>query len=309
MSDEHLAVPPALRPGDGISIVAPASSPERKTFDAAIANLQRAGYRPKTYRDVCTPRGYLSGTDSERAEELNEAFADPDTSMVLAARGGYGCGRILDKIDFDLLKRRPKIVCGYSDLTALHAAIHRRCGLVSFHGPNLVAGLGDDAAETVDERHATFAMFRGGPNEILLTAGDTLSDGVAEGRLAGGNAAVLLSVLGTPYEPDLSGAILVLEDVGEAPYRIDRLLTQLRLSGVFDRLAGLVLGYFTEATLTDGPTVEQVAAEFLEPLNVPVVAGAPFGHEHPNMPLPLGARVRLDADRRMLETLQPVVSQ
>lgn len=318
MSAPLLAAPPALRPGDAISVVAPASAPKRAAFDAAMANLQAAGYRPKTYRDVCTPHGYLSGTDAARADELNQAFADPETTMVLAARGGYGVGRILDRIDYGLLAARPKIVCGYSDITALHAAIGRLCGLVSFHGPNLIDGLGDDSADSEAERSATHALLAGQRKrgDDLLPAAPamrTVVGGQAEGRLVGGNAAVLLSILGTPYGPDFEGpgsdgAILLLEDVHEAPYRIDRLLTQLRLAGVLGRLGGVVLGYFTDADARRGPSVDEVAAELLEPLGVPTLASAPIGHEHPNLPLPLGARVELDVDAGTLRLRQEVVT-
>lgn len=302
-----LAVPPALRPGDAISVVAPASAPRREAFDAAVARLAALGYRPKTYRDLCTPFGYLAGTDAERAGELSEAFADPETTMVLAARGGYGCGRILDRVNFDPLAARPKIVCGYSDLTALHAAIQRRAGLVSFHGPNLVGGLGGDAPCDV-ERDATLAMLRGERPEVLLAGTRTVQGGVAEGRLVGGNLAVLTSLLGTPDEPGFDGAILAIEDTGEAPYRVDRLLTQLRASGRLGRIAGVVLGYFSDADPGSGPPVESVLDELLAPLGVPVLAGCPFGHEHPNLPLPLGALARLDADAARLDPLGPLVA-
>ncbi|TWT93465.1 putative murein peptide carboxypeptidase [Botrimarina colliarenosi] len=296
-----LNVPPALCEGDAISIVAPASSPKREAFDVAMANLTALGYRPKTYRYLCKPHGYLSGTDAERADELNQAFADPETTMVLAARGGYGCGRILDQVDFGLLADRPKIVSGYSDLTALHAAIQRRSGLVSFHGPNLVGGWGDDTSASQAERDAALALFSGqsGAGSELLPATDSmrsLSDGTAIGRLVGGNLAVLVSLVGTPDEPDFDGAILVVEDIGEAPYRIDRLLTQLRMAGVLDQIAGAVLGYFTDADPDGGPSAEAVLTEFLQPLGVPVAMGAPVGHEHPNFPLPFGARVILDVN-------------
>jgi len=308
---KSLAIPPALRPGDAISIVAPASSPKRDRFEAAMANLTALGYRPKVYRDFCTPHGFLSGTDDERIAELEAAFRDPETTMVLAVRGGYGCGRIVDRVDFSLLTARPKIVCGYSDLTALHAAIQRRCGLLSFHGPNLVAGLGAGEEEKAAETAASFAMFRGvsvseltGPFQSSLQA---LHPGIATGHLIGGNLAVLLSLLGTPDEPDFNGAILMIEDTGEAPYRVDRLLTQLRTSGRLGKMAGAVLGYFSDYDKDARPTADEVLAEFFGPLGVPVIAGAPFGHEHPNLPLPMGATVRLDADAQGLELLQPVV--
>lgn len=314
-SDQPLALPPALKPGDAISIVAPASSPQRHAFDAEMARLTALGYRPKTYRDVCTPHGYLSGTDAARAAELEDAFRDPETTMVLAARGGYGCGRILDRIDFGLLADRPKIVCGYSDLSALHAAIQHRGGLLSFHGPNLVGGLGGGSAEHEPEIAATLSMLSGEHGDLGcdLTAPfqgslKTIHGGRATGRLIGGNLAVFLGLVGTPDEPDFDGAILAIEDTGERPYRVDRLLTQLRISGRLGRIAGAVLGYFSDADPGDGPPVEEVLAEFLAPLGVPVLAGAPFGHEHPNLPLPMGARVRLDADAPGLELLQAVVS-
>lgn len=314
MSDlkaKQLAIPPALKLGDAISIVAPASSPKRDRFEAAMANLAAMGYRPKTYRDFCTPHGYLSGTDDERVAELEAAFRDSETTMVLAVRGGYGCGRIVDRIDFGLLASRPKIVCGYSDLTALHAAIQRRCGLVSFHGPNLVAGLGAGEEENAAETASSFAMFRGVSVSQLTGSFQsgikTLSPGVATGHLIGGNLAVLMGLLSTQNEPDFDRAILMIEDTGEAPYRVDRLLTQLRTSGRLGKIAGAVLGYFSDYDKDARPTADEVLAEFFGPLGVPAIAGAPFGHEHPNLPLPMGATVRLDADLPSLELLQPVV--
>lgn len=306
-----LTLPPALKPGDGISIVAPASPPKQRQFDSGFAALAAIGYRPKTYRDFCCRETYLAGTDAERIEELETAFRDPETTMVLAVRGGYGCGRIVDRVDFRLLAQRPKIVCGYSDLTALHAAIQLRAGLVSFHGPNLVSGLGDTDPDTADERAATWSLLQGG-----FAVGDTLASrsdgyerfasGVAEGPLVGGNLAVLGSLLGTPDAPDFRGAILVLEDTGESAYRIDRLLTQLRQTGALGQLGGIVLGYFSK---TDGhEKAEAVLRSELQSLGIPVLASMPVGHEHPNYPLPLGARVRLDADRGSLELAQTVVS-
>lgn len=308
----ELAVPPALKPGDGISIVAPASSPRRKRLDTALANLTSAGYRPKLYRDVCSSDGYLSGSDQERVAELEAAFRDPETTMILAARGGYGVGRILSRVDFRLLTQQPKIVCGYSDLTALHTAIQRRSGLVSFHGPNLIDGLGDTQPDTVPERDASMALFSGrcGAGIDLLAASQrvrVLTQGIAEGRLVGGNLAVFTSLMGTPDQPDTDGSILLIEDVHEPPYRVDRLLNQLRASGILSRISGAVVGYFTDVGNESGPTVEQVIRSFLEPLGVPVLLAAPSGHEHPNLPLPLGAAVRLQTEGRQLLLMQNVV--
>ncbi|QDT68632.1 putative murein peptide carboxypeptidase [Planctomycetes bacterium MalM25] len=309
----QLTRPPALKPGDAISVVAPASSPRREACDRALEALARAGYTPKVYRDFCQPHGYLAGVDAERVDELEQAFRDPDTSAVLAVRGGYGVGRILDRIDFGLLTERPKIVCGYSDITALHAAIQRRCGMISFHGPNLMSGLGDTDDDTQAERDAALDLFTGrrGEGADLLSGAATpatLTGGVAEGRLVGGNLAVMMSLLGTPDQPDFYGAILLLEDTGEVPYRVDRLLNQLRMSGLLQRIAGAVLGYFSNAESRRGPSVDEVLGEFFEPLGVPVITGAPIGHEHPNLTAPLGARVRLDADGSRLLLDEAVVS-
>lgn len=306
-----LAIPPALKAGAGISIVAPASPPKQQAFESGLAALSAIGYRPKTYRDFCCRESYLAGTDAERIEELETAFRDPDTTMVLAVRGGYGCGRILDRVDFRLLAQRPKIVCGYSDLTALHAAIQRRAGLISFHGPNLIDGLGDTDPATADERVATWSLLQGGfaAGDALANRNDDydrLTGGVAEGPLVGGNLAVLGSLLGTPDAPDFRGAILVLEDTGESAYRIDRLLTQMRQTGALGQLGGIVLGHFSK---TDGhEKAEAVLRSELQSFGIPVLAGLPVGHEHPNYPLPLGGRVRLDADRGLLELAQNVVS-
>ena len=308
---DQLSVPPALKPGDAVSVVAPASSPDRAVCEAALAGLESYGYRPKTYRDLCTPVGYLSGADEQRSGELQQAIDDPETAMILAVRGGNGVGRILDQVDLSPLIERPKIVCGYSDITALHMAIQQRCRLVSFHGPNLVSGLGDTTEATSSEREAFHRLVSGElkPGDSLCpdTARlRTVRGGVAEGHLIGGNFATVNSILRTPAEPSFDGAVLFVEDIGEHPYRIDRLLVQLRLGGLLQQLAGVVVGYFTDC-VDEGPTVEEVLFEFFEPLGVPVLAGFPAGHEHPNLPLPLGARVRLDADQRDLLLAQRVV--
>ena len=301
-----LTAPPALRPGDAISIVAPASFPEAEACATAIQIFSAAGYEARVHRDFCSHCGYLAGTDEERADELNQAFADPETRMVLAVRGGYGTPRLLDRLDFLLLKNRPKIVCGYSDITALHSAIQRQCGLISFHGPNLVDGLGNDSAATATERKMFYSLATGATLPPMK-AGKSLHGGVAQGRLVGGNLAVLTGLLGTPYAPDFAGSVLFLEETGEAPYRIDRMLTQLRLAGVFDKVTGIVCGYFTECVADDGSTVGEVLEEFLASLGVPVLVDFPAGHEHPNLPLPMGALVEIDGNKGTLGMAQSVV--
>lgn len=309
-----LTPPPALRLGDAVSLVAPASGPDPTVYSAAVQELRSWGYEPRTYRDITRCERYLAGPDDDRAAELNEAFADPETKAVIAVRGGYGVMRILDRVDFDRLSARPKIVCGYSDITALHAAVQTRCGMVSFHGPNLIAGLGDASTEAAAEREAFYRLAAGddrvgsvlGPRSAEMA--QTIQPGVARGRLVGGNVALVAALVGTEWMPETAGAILLLEDIGEPPYRVDRLLAQLRLAGVLDSLAGVVCGYFTDCVAENGPRVEEVLRGYLEPLGVPVVLGFPAGHEHPNPPLPLGAEVELDADACMLTLLSPAVA-
>jgi muramoyltetrapeptide carboxypeptidase len=309
-------LPPALVAGAAISVVAPASSPNPGAFAVACERLAQLGFRAKTYRELCEPLGYLAGNDWDRAHELEAAIADPETSMILAVRGGYGVARMLPHIDLTGLARRPKIVCGYSDLTALHAAIQHRTGLVSFHGPNLVNGLGGDAAETAVEVAGLMALVtgEGGEGWSLCPASAAaalrcVSPGSAEGPLVGGNLSVLAAMVGTPDEPAYDGAILFLEDTGEAPYRIDRMLTQLLSGGRLDRVAGIVLGYFSDPGETGRPDAGEVLAERLAPLGTPLLAGFPAGHEHPNLPLPMGAIVRLDAGEGSLTLTCPVVER
>ncbi len=269
----------------------------------------------KSYRDLTHPGGYLSGTDEERAEEMNQALADPTTKMVLAVRGGYGVGRILDRIDFSLLVAQPKLVCGYSDLTALHAAVQRRANLVSIHGPNLIGGLGEVRHVADQEKRAFHRLVDcNQPREgldLLLDADksrlETYSMGDAAGRLVGGNLAVLTSLIGTPYEPDFVGGILFLEDIGEPFYRIDRMLTQLLQSGACAQLKGVILGHFTDCQSEGNEQKDRdkaFFASFFTHLKIPLLAGFPAGHEHPNHSLPMGAYVHLNTTSQTLVVAQ-----
>ncbi|MGL4512643.1 MAG: S66 peptidase family protein [Lacipirellulaceae bacterium] len=311
----RLLLPPLL-PGAAISLVAPASWPAPAAVALACERVQRLGFLVRTYRDFPTPTRYLAGTDDERAREFEAAIADPDTSMILAVRGGYGVTRMLSHVNLSGLARRPKIVCGYSDLTALHAAVQRRTGLVTVHGPNLVNGLGGDPDESAIEIDALMALVAHGVGEgwSLCPAAcrDRLrcvASGTGDGPLVGGNLAVLAALVGTPDEPAYDGCVLFLEDTGEAPYRIDRMVTQLLAAGRLDRVAGVVLGYFSEPGEAASPTAAEVLGELLATLGVPILAGFPAGHEHPNAPLPMGGMVSLDSGAKSLTLLGPIVDR
>jgi muramoyltetrapeptide carboxypeptidase len=287
-------------PGARVALVAPAG-PLRNEDElaASIEHARDFGWEPVPGPNVLARRGYLAGTDEQRASDLNAALRDDSIDGVWCVRGGYGAMRILSAIDYDALLRRPKPLIGYSDVTALHAAIGARAGVVSYHGPtaraSLTAFTRDSLARaTVDRRDPCGTATRAA----------TLRGGRAEGRLVGGNLALLASLVGTPYAPDYTDAILVLEDVGETTYRIDRMLRQLELSGALGKVAGIAFGQFTEGSDRDDPAslpLDDVLAEAADAAGVPAVAGIPLGHVDDQWTIPLGARAELDADACTLQ--------
>jgi len=252
--------------------------------------------------------GYLAGSDEARLKDLHEAFADTDIDAILCLRGGYGSPRLLDKIDFDLLRRNPKPFVGYSDITALHLAINRYAGFVSFHGPMLNADLlGDKQAPT---EASFFNLLRGQaragsllPHPVAFPL-TTIEPGIALGSLLGGNLSLIASTLGTPYEINTDGIILFIEDVNEPLYRIDRLLNHLRLAGKLENLRGVLVG---DVAGVDFAALCALLKQTFEPLRIPVLAGWRSGHCDPNLTLPMGALVRLDAGARELTLAQDVV--
>ena len=299
--------PPALQPGDTLAIVAPASSPSSSALAAGIECLEAAGYQVKQYRPLCEPVGYLSGSDEARATELMQAFLDPEVSGILAVRGGYGVGRLLDRLDYEAIRQQPKLLAGYSDITALHLAIDQRAGLVTYHAPHVVDCLWGGGPLDDESVSSWQRMLKNcsGPYDLIASGScarlNTITSGIARGRLLGGNLAVLCGLVGTPFEPDTTRRVLFLEDVGEPPYRVDRMLRQLQLAGKLDAVAAVVLGHFTDCDPTpDSPSrsINEVLDEYFGRLGVPVLAGFPAGHAQPNLPLPHGALVELDADRQ-----------
>jgi muramoyltetrapeptide carboxypeptidase len=301
--------PVALRPGAGIALVAPAGPVAPEAVDRAADRVRAWGWEPRLGRHARGRRGYLSGTDEERASDFNEALRDPGVDAIWCLRGGYGTMRVLEEIDWAALVARPRPVIGFSDNTALHLAIQRR-EIVSFHAPHPAAA--DFPAFSADLLRRALTVPE--PAGLLpFPAGSagragTLRGGVAEGPLVGGNLSLLAATLATAVSPRAEGAILFLEEVGEAPYRVDRLLTQLRLAGLLGRVAGVAVGAFTEAgDATGAPSVTDVLEDRLGDLGIPVAAGFPFGHVADNWTLPLGVRARLDAGAGTLTLLDPAV--
>ncbi|HEY0017593.1 MAG TPA: LD-carboxypeptidase [Longimicrobium sp.] len=302
--------PPALRPGTRVALVAAAGPMPEGGVDRAIDRVESLGWEAVP-GDYCRCRhGYLAGTDVERAADFNRALRDPSIGAVWFLRGGYGTMRILDEIDWRALAENPKALIGFSDNTAVHLAA-QRAGVVGFHGPHPHAPEFPRFARdellrvlTVAEPAGVLPLAPDGPPRA-----ETLAGGVAEGPLLGGNLSLLSATLGTPYAIRPEGAILFLEEVGEHPYRLDRLLSHLKLAGVLSAVAGIAVGGITETPVIEGiPSGMEVIRDRLGDLGIPVATGFPFGHIDDNWTLPMGVRARLDADAGTLALLEPAVA-
>ncbi|WP_313643881.1 LD-carboxypeptidase [Pseudomonas sp.] len=294
-------LPKALPSNACFAVVAPAG-PARLDAQKAGQWFAERGYRCRLMPGVQQAQGYLAGSDEQRLQDLHAAFADPEVDAILCMRGGYGSMRLLDGLDFELIARHPKPLIGYSDITALHTAIHQHTGLISFHGAMLNADLlGAKLPPTESSLLALLSGQMRQGDEIVHPAAFALEcvvAGTASGRLLGGNLSMLGATLGTLAEIDTQGGILFIEDVNEPLYRVDRLLTQLRLAGKLAGIKGVLVGDFAGITTA---ALTPLLVETFAPLGVPVLAGWRSGHCDPNVCLPLGAKVGLDsAGQRLL---------
>lgn len=290
--------PPALKPGDTIGICAPAGpANDRRAAEAGLRLLSEAGFKLRLQTGLLERRcGYLAGADQQRAAELHELWRDPEVKALLALRGGYGCLRLLELLDWELLTGLPKMLIGFSDLTVLHAARQRRSpAAVTFHGPMLCTLAAGDRESILH----FFAVLQGRQPESLAPAGlEILRPGQTRGRLTGGNLTCLSHLLATPWEPLWQDAILLLEDVGEAPYRLDRALSHLALAGRLEQVAGIILGEFNDCG--DQEAIWQRVLELTARRRPPVWANFPAGHGRRNFTLPLGAPVLMDSANAIL---------
>ena len=277
------------------------------------------GLVPKGAPHLAARWGYLAGKDEERAADLNAMFADDTVRAIFAVRGGWGSARILPHLDWKTIRANPKLLIGFSDITALHLAIAARAGFTTIHGPNAASGWGALSWESFravafEGRAPTYASPAGSEDRLAQRAGRvrTFRPGKASGPLLGGNLTVLTALMGTPYLPAFDGAILFIEDIDEAEYRIDRMLTQLALAGVLKRVAGVVFGQCTDCRARSasygGFTLSQVLQQHLEPLGVPAFQGALFGHVPNQYSLPVGVRAEIDAAAGTIRLLEPAVS-
>ena len=296
-------------PGCVMGICAPSSPVDRKSIEAAADFLSKRGHRVKLAEHLFERRGYLAGSDEHRAEDFNAMFASSDVQLILVAKGGYGAARILNRLDYGVIQSNPKPLVGFSDVTAIQTALLSRCNLVSFYGPLAAVGFSGRSASRCYSGLMDLLSARPGfpligsqwPRSV-----EVLSSGQAEGRLIGGCLSVLVSLLGTPFFPNVERPILFIEDVDEPPYRIDRYLTQLELAGVLGSASAILVGSLAHCySRRKKPTLtaREVLMEKLGSLGCPVVIGMPFGHIAGGVSLPQGVRARLDTDTRELELM------
>ena len=302
--------PAHLNKGDMIGIVAPASPVERDVLERSFSFLEQLGLRYKLGASVYKKKGYLAGSDEERLADLHEMFRDPEVKGIICAGGGYGSARYAEQLDLDLIHNNPKVFWGFSDITYLHTAIRQGAGLVTFHGPMLASCV---AQQEFHELSGKMFEQLFSPVEVHYSESisplETLVGGVAEGDVVGGNLTQLVNSLGSEFEIQTNNRLLVIEDVGEEPYKVDRLLNQLRLAGKLREAAGIIIGDFSKAEPAKPEaslTLDEVFAQYFGQLESPVVKGFRIGHCEPNIAIPFGVKGRLDADHKTLTILPGV---
>ncbi|MBR4326534.1 MAG: LD-carboxypeptidase [Bacteroidales bacterium] len=309
-------IAPALRPGDKVGIIAPAGPITEQQAQKAAWNVSRAGYVPVMADGILDKHGYLAGSDEARANQINSLFAQKDVRAIVCARGGYGTTRILDLLDYDLIKSNPKIIGGYSDITALAIAINKMTGLITFHSSMLVP---EDNEYT---RTMMWKIFGNGihnskiacdPSEAQdspeIALSPTPTKNRCKGTLIGGNLCLLEALIGTKYDFNLTNKILFVEEINEPPYKIDRMLTHLRMCKNFNGLRGIVFGKMKgcEAQGENSLTLSQVINDFCKGLDIPIITNFSFGHVKSRCTLPIGAKVSMNVKKRELTLMEDVV--
>lgn len=309
--------PPRLREGDLVGLISPGSYISDEGLERAVNNLEGMNLRVKLGRHIRAQRGYTAGTDAQRLQDLHRMFSEPEVKAVWCVRGGYGCSRLLPDIDYALIRNHPKILIGYSDITALLVAIYQNTGLVGFHGPV-------GASEWTDYNllHLRGVLMEGATTWLIQPPPSyqveaqapfrarTITPGIVEGPLIGGNLSLLSALCGTPFAPDFRRHLVFMEEVGEKPYRIDRMLTQLRQATHLKQAAGLALGVFAGCEPDEDDlslSLQETLDDRLGDLRGPVTYGLPFGHVREQCTLPVGIRARLDSEQGTLQLLEAAV--
>lgn len=301
--------PKAIKPGDTIGVIAPASPENKQQVDHAKLALEALGFKVIMGKSCYHHHGYLAGSDELRAYDVNDMFKNPKVKGIINLRGGYGTPRILSLLDYRSIKHNPKAFIGYSDITAMHIAFHQLCEMVTFHGP--MAGV--DILRGMDSftKKSFFDQIGGNHISCILNPENepikTLQGGIAEGQLIGGNLTLIASTLGTPYEIDTKGKLLFIEEVGERPYKVDRLLTQLKNAGKLEDAHGIILGDFKNCVPLENEvsqSLHEVFKDIIKPLYKPILYGVKAGHCSPNVTLPFGVKVYMDAHRRYIKMME-----
>jgi muramoyltetrapeptide carboxypeptidase len=310
-------LPKALQKGDTVGLISPsAATADRMQFTFAKEALEALGFQVKLGENLKNRRGHLAGTDEERAGDLNAMFADKEVKGIVCIRGGSGAARILPLIDYDLIKKNPKPLMGYSDITALHCAIYSQTGLITFHGPNGSGSWNSFNVKRFEELYfeqelVAFENEIVESDDLVIKANriQTLFPGEVEGKLLGGNLTVLTALSGSPYYPDFKDAILYIEDVGEEPYRIDRMMSTLKLNGTLDAIKGFIFGQCTECDPGGGYgslTVDQVLDDYVLSLKIPAYSGAMIGHVSKQFIIPNGAKVRMNSGTGSFQLIEKI---
>lgn len=312
--------PGKLEKGMTIGLSAPASAPgTAEVIDQGIAVLKKHGYEVKLASNARKRNGFLAGTDADRIADLHELFSDKNVNAIIFLRGGYGTPRILRDLDYDIIRKNPKIMVGFSDITGLHLAIMKKTDLVTFHGPMLTSNIAKEDAPEYTFRTLLKMITEPEPLGSILEGsgiekGFTITGGKVTAPLTGGNLSLIDTLVGTPWEMESKGKIVFMEEVGEANYRIDRLLTHLLNAGLLQEAAGIVLGQFSDCEIRksagEHPTqeMEEIFEERLGNLGIPVAYGFPIGHENLTTTLPMGIKATLDADKGDLIIEEAAVS-
>lgn len=302
--------PARLSTGDTVGIIAPAGPVDAQKLKQAIPFFKKRGLHVKLGEHVYENNGFIAGTDEERVDDFHKMIADPSIKAIFCARGGYGTGRIASMLDYHLIRKNPKIIWGYSDITYIHTAIRQEAGFVTFHGPMIASDISSNHFDLKSEQ-----SFEQLFNPVPITYDETtsplrvISKGLAKGPFVGGNLSVLMSTMGTPHEIDLRNSILLIEDIGEEVYQVDGLCNQLKQSGKLDEVAGIVIGDFRARNLDQtvrSEAFDSVFHHYFSKLNKPVVAGFQMGHCFPNIGVPLGTQAILSSEPKRLHIEQGV---
>ena len=301
--DNKSVRPLRLKPGDTIGIVAPAGPFDHEKFKKGKTVLETMGFRTFFDDGIYRQHGFLAGTDIQRADQVNHLFADPTIQAIFCVRGGYGSMRILSFLDFETIQTHPKIFLGFSDISALLSVFYDRCSLVTFHGP-VVTTLANATEKTLTALQS--ALTSSTTIELIPEDGMVIKSGVCSGLVAGGNLTTLCHLVGTSFAPNFKGKILLLEDVGELPYRIDRMVTQMNLAGCFNEIAGLILGGFKECGHLN--EIVEIFNNIFKDVDIPILTGFEVGHGEHNLTIPIGLGATLDTDKKRLMFHEPATT-